>query len=69
MRSTTELLQQGLQTYGLDAGKADQLLTFAEMLLEKNRVMNLTAITEPVDVTQLHLLDCAAVLTMADLKG
>ena len=69
MRSTTELLQQGLQTYGLDAGKADQLLTFAEMLLEKNRVMNLTAITEPVDVAQLHLLDCAAVLTMADLKG
>ena len=69
MRSTTELLQQGLQTYGLDAGKADQLLTFAEMLLEKNQVMNLTAITEPVDVAQLHLLDCAAVLTMADLKG
>ena len=69
MRSTTELLQQGLQTYGLDAGKTDQLLTFAEMLLEKNQVMNLTAITDPVDVAQLHLLDCAAVLTMADLKG
>ena len=69
MRSTTELLQQGLQTYSLDAGKADQLLTFAEMLLEKNQVMNLTAITDPVDVAQLHLLDCAAVLTMVDLKG
>jgi len=69
VRSTTELLQQGLQTYGLDVGKTDQLLTFAELLLEKNQVMNLTAITDPVDVAQLHLLDCAAVLTMADLKG
>ena len=69
MRTTAELLQRGLDTYGLDSSKADQLLTFAEMLLEKNQVMNLTAITEPVDVAQLHLLDCAAVLTLADLKG
>lgn len=69
MRTTAELLQHGLDTYGLDSSKADQLLTFAEMLLEKNQVMNLTAITEPIDVAQLHLLDCAAVLTLADLKG
>lgn len=69
MRSTRELLQRGLDSYGLDSSKAGQLLTFSEMLLEKNRVMNLTAITEPVDVATLHLLDCAAVLTMADLRG
>jgi 16S rRNA (guanine527-N7)-methyltransferase len=69
VRSTETLLQQGLQSLGLDSSKTDQLLTFAEMLLEKNQVMNLTAITDPVDVAQLHLLDCAAVLTLADLKG
>ena len=69
MRSTEALLQQGLQTLGLDGSKSGQLLTFAERLLEKNQVMNLTAITDPVDVAQLHLLDCAAVLTLADLKG
>ena len=69
MRTTEEQLRQGLLTYGLDADKADRLLTFAEMLLEKNQVMNLTAITDPTDVMQLHLLDCAAVLTLADLKG
>ncbi len=69
MRSTRELLQQGLDAYGLDQAKAEPLLTFAEMLLEKNQVMNLTAITDPTDVAQLHLLDCAAVLTLADLKG
>ena len=69
MRRTRELLQQGLDAYGLDRAKAEPLLTFAEMLLEKNQVMNLTAITDPTDVAQLHLLDCAAVLTLADLKG
>lgn len=31
--------------------------------------MNLTAITEAKDVATLHLLDCAALLTMADFRG
>lgn len=69
MRSVQSLLQQGLRSYGLDESRSDALLRFAELLLEKNKVMNLTAITEPTDVAQLHLLDCAAVLTMAELKG
>ena len=68
MKTTENLLQQGLQVYGLDHTKTTELLAFAQMLLEKNQVMNLTAITNPVDVARLHLLDCAAVLTMADLK-
>lgn len=68
MKTAEALLQQGLQAYGLDSAKTPELLTFAQMLLEKNQVMNLTAITEPTDVAQLHLLDCAAVLTLADLK-
>ena len=69
MNETKPLLIQGLETFALDSAKADQLLTFAQLLLEKNQVMNLTAITDPVDVVQLHLLDCAAVLTKAELKG
>ena len=68
MRSTEDLLRRGLQSYGLNDDGAPHLLTFAQMLLEKNQVMNLTAITDPVDVARLHLLDCAAVLTLADLK-
>ena len=67
MKNTLALLQQGLQQYGLDESRAPQLIAFAEMLLEKNQVMNLTAITDPTDVAQLHLLDCAAMLTFADL--
>ena len=69
MRSAQELLAQGLRTYGLDESRSELLLRFAEALLEKNKVMNLTAITDPTDVAQLHLLDCAAVLTLADIKG
>ena len=68
MRETLELVQQGLTELELDAAKAPQLLRFAEMLLEKNQVMNLTAITEPVAVAQLHLLDCASLAAMEDFS-
>ncbi len=69
MRETLELVQRGLTELGLDAEKAPQLLRFAEMLLEKNQVMNLTAITEPVAVAQLHLLDCASLAAMEDFSN
>ena len=38
------------------------------MLLEKNQVMNLTAITDPDQVVRLHMLDCAALLTCTGLE-
>ena len=40
-----------------------------KLLLETNKVMNLTAITDPADVATLHFLDCAALLTLADFHG
>ena len=42
---------------------------YGHLLLEKNQVMNLTAITDPVKVAQLHMLDCAALLTCADFQN
>ena len=42
---------------------------FGEALIEKNAVMNLTAITEPSAVAQLHFLDCIALLNAADFHG
>lgn len=42
---------------------------FGRLLLDRNRVMNLTAITEPRDVATLHMLDCAALLNCAQLEG
>lgn len=35
------------------------MLRFSELLLEKNKVMNLTAVTDPMEVVTRHFLDCA----------
>ena len=61
-------LRKGLVELGLGDDAAPSLLRFGELLLEKNKVMNLTAITDPEDVVSLHFLDSAALLTLADLK-
>ena len=63
------ILKDGLTQLGLDTGSIPALTEFSRRLLEKNRVMNLTAITEPADVARLHLLDCACLLTAADFRG
>ena len=67
--SMETLLRQGLSSYGLPAEGIPALMEFSRRLLEKNQVMNLTAITDPDDVATLHLLDCAALLTMANFRG
>ena len=53
-------LRKGLAELGLGDNAAPSLLRFGELLLEKNKVMNLTAITDPEDVASLHFLDSAA---------
>lgn len=64
-----ELLKKGLRELGLDTEKAETLAHFSGLMLAKNAVMNLTRITEPDAVAQLHLLDSAALLRFADLRG
>ena len=64
-----DILVKGLAQLGLSDRAVPQLEAYASLLLEKNKVMNLTAITAPQEVATLHLLDCAALLTMADLRG
>lgn len=68
MRQT---LLAGLPAYSvtLSDGQIDTLCRFGEALIEKNAVMNLTAITEPSAVAQLHFLDCIALLNAADFHG
>ena len=63
------LLEQGLAELGLDASRAETLERFADLMLQKNEVMNLTRITEPTAVAQLHLLDSAMLLKYADFRG
>ena len=62
-------LRQGLRELGLPEERVGKLIEFSGILLEKNKVMNLTAITEPRDVATLHLLDSAYLLTVEDFSG
>lgn len=57
-----ELLTSGLQQLGLSVNPqaVEKLLQFSDLLLEKNKVMNLTAVTDPKEVVTRHFLDCAA---------
>ena len=64
-----DILRRGLAELGLDEEKAEPLEAFARLVLERNRVMNLTAITDEEDFARLHLLDSAALLTVAELDG
>lgn len=63
------LLQAGLAQLGLSPDTAPQLERYGQLLTEKNQVMNLTAITDPVEVAQKHMLDCAALLGAARFQG
>lgn len=45
------------------------LCDFGRAVVEQNKVMNLTAITQPDQVAKLHLLDSLTVLTVQDLSG
>ena len=67
----TEQLKEGLAQLGLTPpeGAVAQMAQYAGLLLEQNKVMNLTAIKEPAQVAALHFLDSAALLGCADLRG
>ena len=64
-------LSEGLPRLGLALDDATQqtLCNFGEAVVEQNKVMNLTAITEPDQVAKLHLLDSLSLLSLEDLAG
>ena len=65
-----DALHAGLPLMGLELAEDTQktLCAFGEAVVEQNKVMNLTAITEPEQVAKLHLLDCLSLLKVADLS-
>ena len=68
-----QIISAGLEELGLMGRVPEdapaQLAQYGRMLLEKNQVMNLTAIREPEGVTRLHFLDCATLLKYCDFQG
>jgi len=63
-------LQQSAKSMGLALShqQLEQFETYWTFLLERNQVMNLTAITEREEVETRHFLDSLALLQVADLK-
>ena len=65
-----KILNEGFASFGItpDAKAVERLKTYFEYLEERNRVMNLTAISGTEDVARLHFLDCAALLKVCDFE-
>ena len=68
-----DIISAGLAQLGLSGRVPDNaaslLAEYGQLLLEKNQVMNLTAIREEDKVARLHMLDCAALLNLSDFQG
>ncbi len=66
-----EALLAGMQRLEIELPeeRVDAVVRFGEAVLEKNRVMNLTAITDPVQAAELHLLDSLSLLKVLPLAG
>lgn len=52
----------------LSSFQVDQFLTYYELLIEKNKVMNLTAITDFEEVLKKHFIDSLSLVKVCDLK-
>ena len=63
------VLEKGCENLGisLDENQKEQFIKFYEYLVEKNKVMNLTGITEFQEVLVKHFLDSLACVKAVDL--
>lgn len=67
----SDTIRQVCAPWGLDLDESalERCEKFADLLIEKNKVMNLTAITEEDKVARLHFADCLYLLSCCDLRG
>ena len=70
MEYCLEQFRMGLQKLHVELSQeqTEQFLRYYELLIEKNKVMNLTAITEFDEVIEKHFLDSLALNLVYDLK-
>lgn len=65
------ILCGGLRALGLDDTRpgVEKMRKYLDLMLEKNRVLNLTAVKDPEEAVRLHLLDSMAIFTAQNLAG
>lgn len=70
MQYNLEKFQNGLECLGINLShqQLNQFLIFYEMLIEKNKVVNLTAITEFDEVVEKHFLDSLSLARSINLE-
>ena len=63
------LFEKGLEELGiaLSQDQKKQFITYYEYLVEKNKVMNLTAITDFDEVVEKHFVDSVSLIQVVDL--
>ena len=66
-----EILEKGCEELGitLNDTQKNQFIQFYEFLVEKNKVMNLTGITEFDEVLVKHFLDSLCCVKAVDMSG
>ncbi len=70
MKYNLEKFKSGLNKLNIELSEKQlqQFITYYEMLIEKNKVMNLTTITEFEDVVEKHFLDSLSLVEQINLK-
>jgi 16S rRNA (guanine527-N7)-methyltransferase len=63
--------EQGLSTFGIELSdyQIQQFIQYYELLIERNKVMNLTAITEINEVMHKHFIDSLSIIKIYRLSG
>jgi len=64
-----EQLIRGFAALQIPVDGIPALCRYADLLAEKNKVMNLTAITEPEEIASLHFLDSLCLLNLLDFSA
>lgn len=71
MNEGKKLLEDSLENFDLSISskKMDQFIKFYEILIEKNKVMNLTGITELNEVIIKHFVDSLSIVKIMDMNS